>query len=144
MTSDPQQTWLDRNRRFLAGIIIASGMVATLGAVGVAEGFPWTGWIVASGLAVIVLAVIARLRTTTDAAAVGPATRIWGGAADERDGRVFETALGHVGVTALMAGGFGNVLVALGAATADVVLPITLVLFIAVGVVSFAVTNARH
>lgn len=144
MTSDSQQTWLDRNRAFLVAVTVTSGVVLTMGAIGVAEGFPWTGWIVAGGLVLIVLVVIARLRVMTDADAVGPVSRIWGGAPDERDGRVFEKALSHVGAAALMVVGFGNVLALTGAATADVVLSVTLVVLIAVGAASFALTSARH
>ncbi len=132
-----------QGRRWAVGLLAGGGATLTLGAIGLAEGFPWTGWIVADGLGVLLLCAVARHRALHHTDETGPVSRLWGGAFDERDRRVLDTALAQVGAGALMVLGIGNVLVSVGAATAAAVLPVSLVLLIVVGVVSFAVVHAR-
>lgn len=141
MTTTPEAR--TQGRRWALGIGASAAMTLALGAVGLAQGFPWTGWIVAGGLGVLALCGLARHRALSHADTTGPVSRLWGGAFDERDRRVLDGALAQVGGAALIVLGTGNVLVSVGAATAAVVLPVALVLLIAVGVVAFAVIHAR-
>lgn len=140
-TTDAQR---EQARRWAVGIAASGGMVLALGGIGLAQGFPWTGWIVTAGVAVLLLCVLARHRALHHGDDAGPVARLWGGAFDERDRHVLDSALTQVGAGALITLGVGNVLVSVGAATAAVVLPAALLLLIAVGVVSFAVAHARH
>jgi hypothetical protein len=141
MTTEVDRT---QSRRWTAGLAASSVIVLALGAVAAAQGFRWTGWIVAAGLAVILLCAIARMWALSNADASGPVSRLWGGAADERDRRVLDGALAQVGAAALMALGIGNVLVSVDAASAVVVLRVVLLLLIALGVAAFAVIHARR
>jgi hypothetical protein len=141
MTTDAQRV---QSRQWAVGLAASTAIVLALGAIGAAQGFRWTGWIVAAGLAVILLCVIARMWALSNADASGPVSRLWGGAFDERDRRVLDGALAQVGAAALMALGIGNVLVSVGAATAVVVLRVVLLLLIALGVAAFAVIHARR
>lgn len=140
-TSEERRT---QGRRWAVGLVASGAVVLALTVVALAQGFPWTGWIVAAGLAVLLLCALARHRALHHADDTGPVSRLWGGAFDERDRRVLDTALAQVGAGALIVLGTGNVLVSVGAASAVVVLRAALLLLIALGVAVFAAVHARH
>ncbi len=140
-TSDERRA---QGRRWALGLAASGSIVLALTAIALAQGFPWTGWILGGGLAVIVLCAVARHRALHHADDTGPVSRLWGGAFDERDRRVLDAALAQVGAGALIVLGIGNVLVSVDAASAVVVLRAALLLLIALGGTIFAVTHARH
>lgn len=133
-TSDPRT----QARSWGVGIAATGALTLAIGALGVAQGFPWTGWIVGGGLAVLVLCGVARHRALSHADESGPVARIWGGTLDERDRAVLDGALAAVGASAFIVLGIGNLLVVFGVATAIATLQVSLMLLIAIGVAAFA------
>lgn len=94
------------------------------------------------GLAVLVLAGVARWRTVRRGTRTGTAARIGGGAPDERDRAVLHRTLGVVGAVALIASALASAAVVSGADPTTVVTSLPFVLVATLGV-AFVVVDRR-
>ncbi|MBB2921172.1 hypothetical protein [Cellulomonas cellasea] len=94
------------------------------------------------GLTVLLLACVARWRTVRRGRTASTATRIGGGALDERDDHVLTRTLAVVGYVAILASGLASAAVMVGADAATVVRALPFALLGTLGI-TFVVVDRR-
>ena len=134
-----------RTRRIAwwAGLLTGLGAILVLAAVLAANGQRDTAaGVLTGGLLVLGLAAVARVRALRHGATAATASRVAAGEPDERDRQVTLRAAAAVGVSAFAVSPLALVASLLGV-DAETVLGALPWLFIAVGVVAFALADRR-
>jgi membrane protease YdiL (CAAX protease family) len=126
-----------------AGIVCALaaalGLAAVLDAVGERD---TAAGVLTGGLLVVALILVARWRSRRNATSAATASRVAGGAPDERDAQVLQRTMAVVGVAALLASSLGVVVMFLDV-DAEVVLGSMPWVLLVTAVVTFVVVDRR-
>jgi len=132
-----------RRAAWWAGLVTGLAAVLVLAAVLTADGDRDTAaGVLTGGLLVLGLAAVARVRTTRHAASAATAARVAGGEPDERDRLVLQRSAAAVGASAFLVAP-ASLVASLTGADPETVLGTLPWIFIAVGVVSFVLTDRR-
>lgn len=137
------RTPTQQRNAWLLGLLSGAVALVALSAV-LAERAPddTAAGALAGGLAVLLLACVARWRTVRRGRTASTAARIGGGVLDERDDHVLTRTLAVVGYVAVLASGIASAAVSVGADAATVVKALPFVLLATLGI-TFVVVDRR-